>query len=105
MARIKRKSVKTSPNSRRTTTSSSKGTFTTSNSTKAGNQRMTYTQKSNGQSYTTITTRFGDGSYERRRVSSFLPKAKKSKNMDNTPGGALFIILMIVIAGIAALFQ
>jgi cobalamin biosynthesis Mg chelatase CobN len=102
MARIKRTTRKLGTNSRATTTTSSKGTFTNSNSTKSGNVRTTRTTKSNGQSYTTQTVRYGDGSYERKRTTSYTPKT--SKNMDNTAGGVLLVFILIAAALIATLF-
>lgn len=103
MTTYKRKTVSTGKNSRRSTTTSSKGTYTSSTSSGTKSQRTTYTQKSNGQSYTTVTQKMGDGSYSRRRISSYNPK-KASKSSSGGLGFGMIVILVIV-GFVASLFQ
>jgi cobalamin biosynthesis Mg chelatase CobN len=104
MASYKRTSKNVSKNVRKTRTQSSTGSYTNSTSVKTGTGRTTYTQKSNGQSYTTVTTRMGDGSIERRRISSYA--SKKSRQRKESSGiGSLFLFIVIAIGVVAALFQ
>jgi hypothetical protein len=58
----------TNGNRRHTTTQSSNGRVTQSSSLKTGNVRVTQTSDNQGHSYTTITTRYGDGSYSTQRL-------------------------------------
>jgi hypothetical protein len=104
MASYKRTSKNVSKNVRKTRTQSSTGSYTNSTSVKTGTGRTTYTQKSNGQSYTTVTTKFGNGFVERRRISSYSPK--KSRQRKESSGlGALLMITIIAVGVVAALFQ
>lgn len=94
MAFYKRTSKNLTKNTRKTRTQSSSGSYTNSTSVKTSTGRTTYTQKSNGQSYTTVTTRMSDGSIQRKRISSYSPK-KTQKG--NSGGGAFGIILAIML--------
>lgn len=70
---------------RKTTTWSSNGDVTWSSSTGTANNRITNTTKNNGQSYTTYTTRYGDGSYESHRLSNnHKPISKHPKDYQYT---------------------
>ena len=66
---------------RYTTTKSSDGRVTQSSSLKTGNTRVTQTSDNRGHTYTTITTRYGDGSYSTERLN----KHPKPQRGDNTP--------------------
>jgi hypothetical protein len=95
----KRNSKKTGPNTRKTTTISTKGPNTISNSMKSGNVTYTTTTKG-GKSYTTQTIRGAGGFVERKRIGSNSPR---KKNSAQEPSAAL-IIFIIVCGAIAYLF-
>ena len=69
MTRHKRHSY-TNGGRRYTTTESSDGRVTNSSSFKSNNTRVTQTNDNRGHSYTTITTRYGDGTYESKRLGT-----------------------------------
>jgi cobalamin biosynthesis Mg chelatase CobN len=89
----KRKTRKTGPNSRSSTTSNTNGASTYSNSNTSNG--VTYTQTSkNGKYYTTQTIRRADGSVERKRVQSSTSKPTSGS------GG----LVLLIILGVLALF-
>lgn len=98
----KRRTKKTGPNSRSSTTHSTKGPSTYSTSNKAGNTTYTYTSKG-GKYFMTRTTKLGDGYVERKRVMSsaaVTPKRssrRKSSDSGLGFGGILFFGLLILL--------
>ena len=93
-----------SKNISQTKTKNTNGSFSNTTSIKSGNTRTSYTQKSNGQSYTTVTRRFGDGSIERRRIISYTPKGAKSTRKKDSTGGAGLLIVLVALGFIFSLF-
>ena len=75
----------TSGNTRFTTTASSNGTITHSTSTGGPHSRTTHTMKSNGDSYTTYTTRSESGWSETKRVSDHHKEHKHHSNNTRQP--------------------
>jgi hypothetical protein len=92
----KRKTTKTGPNSRSSTTTNTKGPSTFSNSTTHNGVTNTQTSK-NGKYYTTQTVRKPDGSVERKRIQSSQRKADQS---GDGFGGVLILIVGLVIFGL-----
>jgi len=112
MARTKRTSKTLNGGIRKTNTVTNGTKRTNSTSIGTKSQRTTRTQKSNGESYTTITTRNADGSYTKKRTNTYKnPKPvkykapKASKKSSGGAGGGLIVILLIGIALVASLFQ
>lgn len=89
MARIRRTS-KTNGGTRRTTTISSKGRLTQSTSQRTGTGRITHTVDNEGRSYTTRTTRFADGSWERERLGTKTPVQSGRENTRAGGGGTQY---------------
>lgn len=85
MARIRRTS-KTNGGTRRTTTISSTGRVTQSTSQRTGTGRITHTVDNAGRSYTTRTTRFADGSWERERLGAKTPVQNGRRNTRDLQG-------------------
>jgi hypothetical protein len=102
---FKRKSRKTGPISRRTTTYNDKtGKFTDSTSVSgSGNTRYTTTSQG-GKTYTTRTTRFANGFVERKRISSSAskkntkPASKSKRKPQSAASKKLETVLMVVFA-------
>ena len=112
MARTKRTSKTLNGGIRKTSTVTNGTKRTNSTSIGTKSQRTTRTQKSNGESYTTITTRNADGSYTKKRTNTYKnPKPvkykapKASKKSSGGAGGGLIVILLIGIALVASLFK
>jgi len=112
MARTKRTSKTLNGGIRKTTTVTNGTKRTNSTSIGTKSQRTTRTQKSNGESYTTITARNADGSYTKKRTNTYkTPKPvkykapKASRKSSGGGGGMLIIILLIAAAIISSLFQ
>jgi hypothetical protein len=85
MTRIRRTSH-TNGGTRHTTTLTSTGRLTQSTSQRTGTGRITHTVDNEGRSYTTRTTRFADGSWERERLGAKTPVQNGRRNTRGLQG-------------------
>jgi len=102
----KRKTTKTGPNTRKSTTYSTNGPSTYSTSNKSGNTTYTYTSK-DSKSYMTRTQKFAGGFVERKRIMSSSPKktsVSRRKTKSEERLGTLGLIAAVVIVFIAIAF-
>jgi hypothetical protein len=109
----KSKSKNTSRLTRTTRTQNSNGGSSVTNSVKTGGSRgglstrISQTQKSNGTSYTTLTTRDGNGYITRKRIHSSAQskKAYKAGKGGNSALGLILLGAMFALAMLQALIS
>ncbi len=94
---FKRTTRKTSKYTRSSVTQNTNGPNTFSHSAKNGFVTTTSTMKG-GKSYTTQTTRLGNGFVQRKRISSSSnARPRRSRKSSNTPAGNFLLIAVIAI--------